>query len=109
MAGMNTVEKEIYYKGYVAGYRQGMQDATNGYTIDLDNVCAGDIPVIAADLSTHAKNCLMLYGCKYIRDVVEFDAVRIKTMRNFGKKTAGEVARYLDGLGICYSAWNAYL
>ena len=106
---MNAAEKEVYYKGYVSGYRMGMRDAMNGYSIDLEHICAGDIPVEAAELSTRVKNCLLFSGCKYLRDVVEFDGKKIRTMRNFGPKGAAEVARYLDSLGIYHSAWNAYL
>ena len=106
---MKDVEKDIYYKGYVAGYREGMHDAINGHAIDLKNDCAGDIPIRATGLSTRVKNCLLFYGCKYLRDAVGFDAERIRTMRNFGPKAAAEVARYLDSLGICHTAWNAYL
>ena len=106
---VNTAEKEIYYKGYVVGYRAGMRDAINGHTIEQENFCAGDIPIRATELSTRVKNCLLLYGCVCLRDAAELDADRIKTMHNFGPKAAAEVAHYLDGLGICYSAWNAYL
>lgn len=64
---MKEAEKDIYYKGYVAGYRAGMLDAA------------------------------------------KLDANTIATMRNLGPKTAAEIACCLDSLGICHSAWNAYL
>jgi len=106
---MNETEREIYNKGFVAGYRAGMQDAKNGYSIDLEKENAGDIPIQATKLSTRAKNRLRFYGCKYLRDVTRFDYDSIRTMRNLGGKTASEIALYLDSLGICYSAWNAFL
>ena len=105
---MKETEKDIYYKGYVAGYRAGMLDAANGHTIDSE-YSAGDIPIQAAALSTRAKHCLIFYGCKFLRDAAKLDADTIATMRNLGPKTATEIACYLDSLGICHSAWNAYL
>ena len=53
---------ELYYKGYVAGYRDGIRDAHNGVNTDPDNSIA-NIPLTGAAISTRARNCLTVAGC----------------------------------------------
>ena len=106
---MESQEKTAYYKGYVAGYRDGMRNAAKGKTIDTDRELAEDLPIQIANLSTRAKNCLLMAGCVTLGDAAELPAERIARLRNTGPKTAGEIARCLDELGIRYSDWNAYL
>ena len=106
---MNTTAKDAYYKGYVAGYRDGLRNAAKGKTIDTDRELAEDLPIQIAKLSTRAKNCLLLAGCVTLGDAAALPAERIARLRSTGPKTAGEIARCLDELGIRYSDWNAYL
>ena len=78
---MNAAEKDVYYKGYVSGYRMGMRDAMNGYSIDLEHICAGDIPVEAAELSTRVKNCLLFGQSWHLPQRLE--CVSLKIYREF--------------------------
>lgn len=106
---MDTFDKELYYKAYVAGYRAGMIDAAKGYEINLDAACVEDIPLEATPLCKRTRNRLIYFGCKYVRDVAALSDFDIHRVRRFGDKSAAEVASYLDSLGICHSAWNKYL
>ena len=104
-----VVQKDIYYKGYIAGYKDGIQDGIRGKSItEIDNdICK--LPIKAMNLSTRAYNCLIRAGCVYISDVVSISDRTIETIRNLGTKTASEIASCLHGHGITYSAWSKYL
>lgn len=98
-----------YYKGYIAGYRDGIKAAISGKIQNPEEMTVLDLPIKASGLSARACNCLERAGCTYIADVVNLSDRTIATMRNIGVKTAGEIASWLDDHGICYSAWSAYL
>ena len=106
---MKEPQDDLYYKGYVAGYRDGIEDALNGRNTAADEKDILNLPIQAMPLSKRANNCLHLAGCTYIADVTALSEHTIATMRNLGTKTASEIAHWLDAQGICYSAWNKYL
>ena len=106
---MKTVEKDLYYKGYIAGYRDGLKAAHSGNTMELCDEDITGLPILTMALSTRAYNCLIRAGCTYISDVAMLSEHQIATMRNLGKTTAAEIANWLDDHGIRYSAWSQYL
>lgn len=106
---MENQQGYLYYKGYVAGYRDGAADAANGVVREMNEQDIASLPVEMAELSARARNCLSRAGCMRISDVISLSDHTIATMRNLGGKTASEIARWLDTHGICYSAWNKYL
>ena len=106
---MKMPEKDMYYKGYVVGYRDGLKAARNGTITELCDESVTGLPVLAMELSTRANNCLTQAGCEYVLDVAMLSERQIATMRNLGAITAAEIANWLDAHGICYSAWNQYL
>ena len=106
---MNDTDKDLYYNGYVAGFRDGIKAAASGKSIPSEHTMIEALPIPITKLSTRAKNCLLRSGCNCIRDAASLPKERIATLRNAGPKTVSEIARYLDSLGIRYSDWNTYL
>lgn len=106
---MEALQRDSYYKGYIAGYRDGMADASNGKSIHMLEQDLTMLPIEALNLSARAFNCLTRAGCKYISDVVMLSSHKIATMRNLGPKSASEIAHSLDTQGIRYTNWCIYL
>lgn len=98
-----------YPKGYMAGYWDGIRDATQGRINENGTEDMLNLPVEIMEISTRAKNCLIRTGCKYISEVTKLGEYEIAIMRNVGTKTAHEIAKWLDDQGIHYSAWCKYL
>ena len=106
---MNTKRDENYYKGYLAGYKDGINNAIQGkYPQDTENKFY-KLPIAVMQLSTRAYNCLSSVGCVYVGDVSSLKEETISRIRNLGTKTASEIAHWLDEHNICFSAWNKYL
>lgn len=106
---MEKTKENLYYKGYIAGYRDGICDAACGKNrVNIENDITR-LPIIAMALSSRAQNCLHRAGCTYIADVAALSDYTIATMRNLGAKSASEIACWLDAHGICYTAWSKYL
>lgn len=106
---MKSQEADLYYKGYIAGYRDGLKAAHSGQSAELHDESVTGLPILAMALSSRARNCLTQAGCRYVSDVAMLSERQIATMRNLGTITAAEIANWLDTHGICYSAWNQYL
>lgn len=106
---MDHTNQSLYYKGYIAGYRDGIIDAANGKVITEAENDLTLLPMKAMGISTRAYNILRREGCVYIKDVMELNDHRIATMRSLGPVIASEIARWFDAHGICYTAWNHYL
>jgi DNA-directed RNA polymerase alpha subunit len=102
---MNDLQKEIYRKGYIAGYRDGLRAAKEG-RIPQVNGSVAEVPIQAMDISTRAKNCLLMAGCLHVADVIALDEKRIATMRNLGVKTLAEICHWLEKNGVHDSAWS---
>ena len=99
---------DLYYKGYIAGYYDGIAAAKQGI-ITENTKDVSYLPIQAMAISSRAKNCLMHSGCIYIKDVSSLSEHAIASMRGLGTKTASEIACWLDDHGIRYSAWHKYL
>ena len=99
----------LYHKGYLEGYMDGLRAARNrGETeIMMDEIT--QLPIGAMELSRRAQNCLERSGCIVVSDVISIDEYTIKTMRNLGRKTASEIARWLEANGIYNTAWSLSL
>ena len=95
-------------KGYLAGYRDGVQDAISG-KVTSEEADVKKLPVQTMGLSARACNSLVYGGCSCIGDVIALSSSEIMKMRNVGEKTASEIARWLVEHGILYSAWSEYL
>ena len=99
----------VYFEGYIAGYRDGLQAAASGKELWQMQEDIRSLPIKSMDISTRAVNCLSRYGCSSIGDAANLSAHSILTMRNMGAKTASEIARWLNEHGICGTAWQSYL
>lgn len=106
---MKKEQDTQFYKGYVAGYHDGLTAARNGTLTEFGCPEWINHPITRSDLSTRAINCLLRVGCACTADIVELSEHSIETMRNLGTKTAAEIAHWLDDHGIHYSAWCKYL
>ena len=106
---MTQPQDYLYYKGYVAGYRDCLAEAASGNVEKSAEIDIVSLPVKAMALPTRAYNCLIRAGCIHIADVVALSEYTIATMRHLGTKSASEIAHWLDAHGLCYSAWNKYL
>ena len=106
---MEKLQDSLYYKGYVEGYREAVEDIACGKTTNMVEKSISNLPIEAMTLSTRAYHCLTRAGCAYIADVTALSGHTIATMRNMGAKTASEIAHWLDAHGICNSAWVSYL
>lgn len=109
MNDLNKLQDDLYRKGYIVGYRDGIKAAESGKTESTIEKGIVDYPIEVMGLSKRACNCLSRTGCENIADVVVLNDQAIATMRNMGAKTASEIAHWLDDNGICYSAWSKYL
>lgn len=100
---------EQYRRGYAAGYADGVKDASRSRVKSVQTCGMGDFPVKGMSISQRGINCLISAGCTSLSDVTSPSSEQIFSMRNVGKKTAGEIARWLNENGILDSAWNEYL
>ena len=109
MTDMEKLQQDAYYKGYMAGYRDGIREAADGKP---GTAMPGDIldhPVEELGLSTRAYHCLTRAGCAKLSDIAALDAYTVASMRTMGAKTASEIARCLVAHGIPSGVWLAYL
>ena len=106
---MDKFQNDVYRKGYITGYRDGLRDAAAGKTLEVAVSNIGNLPIQAMGLSTRARNCLSNAGCVYVADVAKLSNKVIAVMRNMGPKTASEIAHWLDKHGMCLTAWADYL
>ena len=106
---MNQIKDSLYYKGYMTGYQKGIRDALSGKITDVPKKDIASLPLEAMNLSTRASNSLYRAGCSCIADVAAHNEQTIATMRNIGRKTAMEIALWLNDHKIYYTAWEKYL
>ena len=106
---MEKPKDSQYYKAYIQGYRDGVNDAHNGK--DLENIDSdlAKLPVEAMEITTRACNCLTRAGYKSVSDILELDDFALITMRNLGPKTGSEIAHWLDNNGFRCTVWSKYL
>lgn len=98
-----------YTEGHRAGYADGVVDGRRGVTRELGPEHILNMPLEHLNLSMRAYNCLIVKHCKTIGDVARLTEDQIRVMRNFGKKSAAEVAQKLKVNGINNSDWDLYL
>ena len=67
------------------------------------------MPLEHLNLSMRSHNCLIMKNCKTIGDVARLTEDQIRVIRNFGKKSAAEVAQKLLDVGVKNSDWDLYL
>ena len=98
-----------YCKAYIMGYRDGVRDAKSGK--DLTNIDSDltKLPVETMEITTRARNCLLMAKCYTIGDILLLDSDNIRRIRNMGPKSAKYIANWLASHGFCYSAWSEYL
>ena len=105
---MERSREGLYQKGYMAGYLDGLRDAKEGKSAEMVEADILLHPIGAMNLSSRAQNCLLRSGCRSVADVIALDAHSIATMRNLGRKTASEIAYWLQEHGISHSVWSLY-
>ena len=98
-----------YYEGYLTGYRDGLLDAAAGRIPAALPEDLLSLPIKSMNLSARAIKCLSRSGCGTVQDAAALNDYAIANMRNMGKKTAAEVARWLNEHGVCGTAWQRYL
>lgn len=106
---MEDIQDLMFRKGYAAGYRDGVKQAMEGKAKQIQGCEITDMPIGVMELSARACNCLTQAGCADVADVAMLSDHRIATMRGLGKKTASEVARWLEAHGVHYTAWYKYI
>ena len=66
-------------------------------------------PIESLKLSVRSHNGMIKKGCTLISDVVNMTSDDIEGIRNFGFKSATEIANKLEAFGITGTAWDKYL
>ena len=102
---MGEKDTASYIKGYRVGYLDGYRDGS-GKERPND---IPDLPLEYMGLSSRARNCLMRAGLERIRDVASIKHTKIRCMRQLGAKSADEVARSLQAMGIYGTDWDLFL
>lgn len=98
-----------YSDGHRAGYADGFEDGKRGVTRELGPDHILNQPLEQLNLSVRPHNCLVSKHCKTIGDVARLSEDQIRVIRNFGRKSAEEVAQKLKDIGITNSDWDIYL
>lgn len=98
-----------YSEGHRAGYADGFEDGKRGTIRELGPDHILNQPLEQLNLSVRPHNCLVSKHCKTIGDVARLSEDQIRVIRNFGKKSAAEVAQRLKDIGITNSDWDIYL
>lgn len=102
-------EEPLFRKGYIKGYWDGVKDAVSGRVADCQMSDITKIPIRSMGLSSRACNCLTIYGCINVGDIIALRSDNIMRMRNLGSKTAAEIAQWLIDHGILCTAWSEYV
>ena len=102
---MDKKDTGSYAKGYRLGYLDGYRDGA-GQECPLE---IPDLPLEYLGLSARARNSLTQAGMTRIRDVASANRTRIRYMRQLGPKSADEVARALQAMGIRGTDWDLFL
>lgn len=101
--------RKAFQTGYSDGYQKGVEDTRNGIKPKNATEEILNIPIENMGLSVHAYNCLRIGGCERVRDVIALESDRILRMRQIGPKTAGEIARVIQGYGLRNTVWDKFL
>lgn len=98
-----------YSKGYADGYRHGKTDGENNITYSYGPEDLLAQPIQYLNLSTRSQQCMFSLRCETVGDVVRLTEEQIMRTRNLGKKSADEIARKLQAVGVVGSAWDQFL
>lgn len=98
-----------YTEGHRAGYADGVVDGQRGVVREFGPEHVLNMPLEHLNLSMRSRNCLIAKNCKTIGDVARLSEDQIRVIRNFGQKSAAEVAQKLNDVGISNSDWDVYL
>lgn len=98
-----------YTEGHRAGYADGFEDGRRGVVRELGPEHILNMPMEELNLSMRSRNCLIAKNCKTVGDVARLSDDQIRVIRNFGKKSATEVAQKLAAAGVRNSDWDLYL
>jgi DNA-directed RNA polymerase alpha subunit len=101
-------KKRAYRKGYMEGYRRGVEDGRNGKAETQIEPALLDRPIQFLNLSTRPFNSLDRAGCRTIRDVVSLDQEKIGKIRGLGAKGLREIAEVLWDRGIRDTEWDMW-
>lgn len=110
---MEKPRDAIYYKGYTRGYldgyRAGVNDIQKGKYRNLMEDDIAQLPIEAMEITSRAYHCLIGLGCQYVSDLLSLDEKELQRARGLGAKTAAEIARWLDDHGFPHTPWSRYL
>ena len=98
-----------YTEGHRAGYADGFEDGHRGVARELGPEHILNAPIEQLNLSMRSRNCLIAKNCQTVGDVARLSETQIRVMRNFGKKSATEVAQSLEEVGVKNSDWILFL
>lgn len=103
---IRLIKEQAYNKGYIAGYRRGIEDSKTGIQMEPEFL---DCPIQFLNLSTRPFNSLDRAGYRTIRDIVSLDQGEIRKIRSLGIKGLREIAWALWNRDIRESEWNEWL
>lgn len=106
---IRLIKEQAYHKGYLAGYRRGIEDGKSGRGGAQVESELLDLPIQFLNLSTRPFNSLDRADYRTIRDIVSLSQQEIRKIRNLGMKGLREIAGALWERGIRDSAWNEWL
>ena len=105
---INHISKSQYELGYKEGYDMAMLEIEKGKNV-IEKEELLSRPIESLKLSVRSHNGMIKKGCTLISDVVNMTSDDIEGIRNFGFKSATEIANKLEAFGITGTAWDKYL
>lgn len=105
---INHISKSQYELGYKEGYDMAMLEIKKGKNV-IEKEELLSRPIESLKLSVRSHNGMIKKGCTLISDVVNMTSDDIEGIRNFGFKSATEIANKLEAFGITGTAWDKYL
>jgi DNA-directed RNA polymerase alpha subunit len=106
---IGLVKQQAYHRGYLDGYKRGLEDSCSGKAGNQPDAAMLDRPIQFLNLSTRPFNSLDRAGYRTIRDVVSLTKTEIRKIRSLGSKGLCEIAGALWDHGIRDSEWNEWL
>lgn len=105
---INHISKSQYELGYKEGYDMAMLEIEKGKNV-IEKEERLSRPIESLKLSVRSHNGMIKKGCTLISDVVNMTSDDIEGIRNFGFKSATEIANKLEAFGFTGTAWDKYL
>lgn len=98
--------RKAYIMGYRAGYEDGKRNNPDASRKAYDEESVQNIPIEAMNIPFRAQASLTQIGCRYVSDIANLPADKIRTLRNIGKVTAVKVSQALKEYGITDTEWD---